>query len=269
MADKAIEINDEFVDVTFPDDENFTFGALPEPTFGEEEYRDYEDLIEVYTEAQARTFIDRLDTGEIVGNEHYVTRIFNQSNEGSCVGNAFTQGHETTQAKQVGIENVIPISAMSLYQLIGSSAQSGAMVSDGAKAIQDIGVLPLDTPMNREKFGSVVMPHTGFKTKRPGGWESVAKRFRAIEILRIRSVMGLVTAACNGDLIVIGREGHSILYVRPMWLKNGFGFLYVNSWGKWGQGAGRFEYGFGTDSINQVKKSANVGYAIRTVEIVL
>jgi hypothetical protein len=263
-----IDIDDEFVDVTFPDDPKFVFGALPEPAFGEEEFRDYEDLVNVYTESQAREIVERIDD-QGGSNEFYITRVFNQTNEGSCVGNAFTQGHETNQAKQVGIDNVIPISAMSLYQLIGRSASSGAMVSDGAKAIQDVGVLPLDTSENRQKFGNIVMPHTGFRSKRPDGWQAVAKRFRATEVLRVRSVMGLVTAACNGDMIIIGREGHSILYVRPVWLKNGFGFLYVNSWGKWGQAAGKMPYGFGTDTIRQVEKSANVGYAIRTVEIVV
>lgn len=262
-----IEINDRYLDVSFPDEDEWVFGCQAEPAYGDEVLRDYEDIVEVYTEKQAREIIEKMDAGEIIGNEWYATRNFDQSREGACVMNAWGQAHESCQAKQVGIENVIHISAMSLYQLGGSSASSGMSVSKGAELVQEVGFLPLDNKENREKFGSIVMPNTGFKTKRPVGWQAVAKRFLATEITRVRSVMGLVTAACKGDGVVIGREGHSIYYTRPMW-RNGFMFGYWNSWLNWGQAAGNLPYGFGIDSINQVKKSASLGYAIRTVEIV-
>jgi len=128
--------------------------------------------------------------------------ILNQRNEGSCVGNMETQMHHVLQAGQFGKGNVIPLSASSAYQLIGSSPGSGANVSDAMRKGCDVGIIPLDTPENRAKFGGIVMPATGFYTKRPAGWQPVAMDFRFDECFVIRTLEGLVSAQYNGHRVV-------------------------------------------------------------------
>ena len=124
-----------------------------------------------------------------------------------------------------------------------------------------------DTPENRAKFGNFVMPENGFRTPWPSGdWQSVAANFRFTERFVIRSVAGLLTALCNEHPVGVGRSGHSILYLRPIY-QNGWKVLYVNSWGEWGTGAGDFEYGFGIDSINLIRSSASWCFAARAVTV--
>lgn len=194
-----------------------------------------------------------------------VTRIYNQQQEGSCVANATSQSHEVCQAKQFGKENVVHLSAISLYKRIGSSPGSGAMCVDGINEMKSRGILPLDDEKNRAKYGDQCMPNTGFYGKYPSGWEATAARFRAMETYTIRGTKELVTCLLLNMPVVVGRQGHSICYLRAF-KKNGSLFvLYVNSWGNWGQGAGTFSSGFGVDSAGTVAQSAQEAFAVRSV----
>jgi len=199
------------------------------------------------------------------GDESYVADGIGVHN---CVGNAICQAANIIQAIQVGDENVVILSPMSVYRFIGSTPQSGAMISDALDHIVDVGALPLDTPENAAKFQHV-MPATGYyqsinQFKSWGNaWRSTAAIFKGIEAMELTSVGALVSASLRGFPIVVGREGHSICYVRPLY-SSGIRFLYVNSWGRWGQGAGDFQYGFGVDSLSQVQKSAHWAFALRT-----
>ena len=128
-------------------------------------------------------------------------------------------------------------------------------------------MLPLDTSENRAIYAENVMPNTGFNSRYPAGWKEVAKKFRLTEANVIRSVEGILTALARQDCVVVGREGHSILYVRLVWDRNQWKAIYVNSWGDWGFGLGAHEHGFGTDTASQVKKSANWAFAIRDIVV--
>ena len=141
------------------------------------------------------------------------------------------------------------------------------MVSDGWAEMNARGILPLDTPENRARFGNKVMPNTGWSTKRPAGWEEVASQFAGLEATIIRSVSGLLTALCNQDPVVVGRQGHSICYVRPMRKSGSRVVAYCNSWGSWGSGLGDFDYGFGFDSESQIRQSASWAFALRSVTV--
>lgn len=261
----ALEIDAKFVDYDFPSDEEFVAGDLGYSEF--ETYSAFGDSFPVLSDSEINEAIEKLDAADGC-NEHLVTRVFNQGREGSCVGNATTQSQQVIQALQGGKESVIQLSPISLYSRIGRSARSGAMVSDGLKELSARGVLPLDTPENRAKFGEHVMEHTGYRSERkfPSGWEETAAKFRGVESHVVRkSVNELMTALCLGYPVVVGREGHSICYLRPVVYKRNWGALYVNSWGNWGQAAGDFAFGFGIDTMNQVKKSANWAFVIRGV----
>jgi hypothetical protein len=185
---------------------------------------------------------------------------------GNCVANACSQANEIIQALQFGKENVVHLSAMSLYKRIGSGPNSGAMVSDGLDEMQARGVLPLDTPENRAKFGDKVMPNCGWRTPYPDGWEAVAKGFCVVEAFVLRGMSELLTALVNQHPVVVGRAGHSICYCRPVW-KSGYNVVYANSWGNWGFAAGDFEHGFGLDSSRMVSSSAGWAFAVRSVVV--
>lgn len=256
-------INPAFIDVPFDKQDTYPtgyngIGTLPKVT----RFKDAVDLIpktdwkRLADEKQQQGSVSKL-----------VTRIYNQSNEGSCVGNMAAQMMETRFALEFGKKNVVPISAISMYKQIGSSPNSGANVGDAMQRGLDTGFLPLDTPENRAKFGNMVMPHTGFRTPFPTGWKDTAKQFRYDEYFEIQSVEELVTALLKDFGVGVGRAGHSILYCDVFFDGTTMYILYVNSWGEWGIAAGDFNYGFGLDSARLFNQSADWCYAARSTVV--
>src|SRR5688572_22666193 len=143
-------IPSHLIDVDFPSDEKFTFGDQGFAAFGPPR-APYGDSVQVIPESQWKDLAKAIaDAGG--GCSQLVSRIYNQGNEGSCVANACSQAHEIVQAKTVGKDSVVHLSAISLYKRIGRSPNSGAMVSDGLDEMAERGILPLDTPENRAKF---------------------------------------------------------------------------------------------------------------------
>lgn len=262
------DIDELFIDVDFTQDPRYVYGDLGGQlcTGG---FGVYEETFGVLSDAEIDAEIERIDAAG-GGAERLVTRIYNQKQEGSCVANATCQAHEVVQAVQFGKDRVIHLSAMSVYRRIGSGPNSGAMVSDGLEELTKRGALPLDSDENKARFAHT-MPNTGWSNKLPSGWEETAKQFAGVESYVLRSVGGLLTALCNQHPVVVGREGHSICYVRPM-RKDGRRIVaYANSWGGgengWGSPLGDHQTGFGFDSENQIKKSASWAFALRSVTI--
>lgn len=257
------DVDDRFVDVDFSKEPEFVFGLIDPSAF--EVFSAYEAAVPILEWNEIDDAIDRMDEQDD-GLEWMVDRIFDQGREGSCVANACAQAHQICQAKQFGIENVIDLSAISLYKQIGRSASSGAMVSDGLEVMCSKGILPLDTPKNRELFGNAVMPNTGFNTRYPSDWLLTAVRLAGYEYHRCTTLRGLYTAGVNRDPIIVGREGHSICYARPIRKGSNRGFKGPNSWSlKWGIAAGNMPSGFFVDSQSQTEKSAKSCYVLRQV----
>lgn len=258
-----MEIDDRFLDVAFERQPEYVFGAKESSAFSK--CAAYEDTEEVLTDAEIDAIVEKMDAGAEPSCEDLITRIFNQSQEGSCVANATTQSDEIVQGLQFGKENVVHLSAISLYKRIGSSPNSGASVDDGLDEMEKRGIVPLDTPENRATFGDCVMPNTGFRTPYPANWEATAIKFAGREYKVIRSVNGLYSALCRRRPVVVGRAGHSICYVRPT-RKSGRRIVkYVNSWGAWGDKGGDFEQGFGYDSDSLIRQSASWCFALCSV----
>lgn len=253
---------ERFINVRFDKQPEFVAGCLPETNFAA--FGAYEDLVPTLTWSQVDEAIDAMDAGDD-GLEWLVSRIFNQKQEGSCVANATCQGDEILQAAQVGLDKVVHLSAISLYKRIGRSASSGAMVSDGLDELGKRGALPLDTPENRARFGSVVMPNTGFNTPFPDDWEATASKFAGHEYYAVKTTLGLFSALVRRQPVVVGREGHSICYVRPRRDGDKRTVDYVNSWGDWGFAAGGLPHGFGRDTARQVEDSAQYCFVLRSV----
>ena len=250
-------INPYLIDYDFPADPLYTYGDLGVAAFSGVARSLYADEAPVYPEKDWPDLV-RLANG---GCSKLVTRIYDQKNEGSCVANACSQAHEIIQAYQFGRDLVTHLSAISLYKRIGRSANSGAMVSDGLDEMAEKGVLPLDNPENRAKYGAHVMPNTGFRTAYPAGWEATAARFKAHEWLIVDSVNELISALLNQHPVVVGRSGHSICYCDPVYQGSSLLVKYVNSWGDWG------EQGFGYDSSRLIRSSASWAFALRSVVI--
>ena len=197
-----------------------------------------------------------------------VSRLYDQKQEGACVSNAAGQAHEIMQAVQYGKSQVVHLSAISLYKRCGRSPGSGSMLSDNLREMRTVGVLPLDNPENRKLFGEHVMPNTGFYSQYPDGWQETAKLFRGDEWWEIDSVDELISAQLLGYPVVVGRSGHSIVYVRPFYKNGRLYNLYCNSWGEgWGQAGGTFKSGFGVDSESYIRNSAYWAFALRSVVV--
>jgi len=145
------------------------------------------------------------------------------------------------------------------------------MCSDAVEVMQKVGILPLDTPENRIKFGNAVMSHTGFNKRYPDNWQVTAKMLSLDKFYVTQSVQALFTAMVRRKPSVIGREGHSVLYCRPSFRmvrgKRQRGIIYPNSWGEWGFAAGNFDYGFGWDSESQVAKSARYALILQSLTV--
>lgn len=245
------------LDVDFPADPNYVFGY--EGPGDTSKFARYEDEAEVYPESKWLEMAAAITDEN--GLDSLVTRIFDQGQEGSCVGNAATQANQILQAIQFGKDRVIQMSAVSLYQLIGRSPSSGANVGDSWDKMNEVGILPLDTEENKARFKHT-MPHRGFYTDRPAGCEETAKMFRGCEALQINSLAELVSAQFNGHPVVVGRSGHSILYLRPMNKDGQLVDKYANSWKpSWG------DHGFGYDSRSMMQSASRGAYALRSITV--
>ncbi len=265
----SIEINDENVDVDFtkPPVDPETGKPMGKGYLGQRERGlcgEYSAARPVMTKAQCIAAAEKI-MADGTGNAGLVVEVKNQKSEGSCVGQASTQGLQVIQARRLGKDRVTLLSAMGTYKQIGRSAGSGAMVDDSMEKLTDVGTIPLDTPENRAKYGDCVMANTGFSTRWPADWKNVAKQFRLGEVLIVRGVEQMLTALVSGHPVVVGRQGHSILYLDVI-IRNGKLYvIYVNSWGKWGQAAGDFSYGFGLDTESQIRQSSGWAYAMCSV----
>lgn len=257
-----MDFDDRFVDVDFCVQPQFVFGDRGRGAFGS--MRNFSDAITPIPQSQWPDECEKIEEAG-GGNENYVTRIYNQGNEGSCVSNATGQAHEILQAKQFGKSAVIHLSAISLYKRVGRSPNSGSMLSDNLDEMFSTGILPLDDAANRAKFPHT-MAATGFRSSYPTGWQETAKKFRfsSDDCYELRSVDALVTASLLGFPIVVGRSGHSIVYIRPGYRSGNIGFYYVNSWSEnWGSGLGSLTGGVGWDSLSYVRSSAGWAFAPR------
>lgn len=249
----------QFTDVDFRAYPQYGTGDLGAPAFASSG-PSYEDRFGVMSRAEV---IEATKEQQAAGggNRLLVTRIFDQKQEGSCVANAYSQANQIVQAKQFGRDKVIQLSAISLYKRIGRSPSSGANVGDGWEEMHERGILPLDNAENKARFAHT-MPNTGFNQRFPDGWEETAKMFAGDEHVPIRSFEGMLTAEANGHPVVVGREGHSIVYGQLAVEGNSLFSEYPNSWSiKWGDG------GWGRDSEKLMRKACTYAYAVLSVTV--
>ena len=239
----------KFIDVDFPNDPKYIQG------YTEENLKHYQkcmaslpkyaDNFEVLSDSDLKEAASQ--AAQVGGNARLVTRIYDQGQEGACVANAFSQGHQVCQARLGGKHRVVQLSAISLYKQIGSSPNSGANIGDAMERLEDTGVLPLNTSENKSRFKHT-MPNTGFRQPYPDGWKDTAKMFANCEMFVAESFQEAASAIARGRCVGVGRAGHSILYIDLIY-DDGWAFDYVNSWSEdWGFAKGDFQGGFGRDT---------------------
>lgn len=265
----ATNIDPRFVDADFPAFDEYVPGDLRPENMAElcAAMPTYEDANPMVPSNEWKAVADETQAKKL-GLEFLIRWILNQGREGSCVGNATTALVMIILAKQFGKAFVTALSAISLYKRIGRSASSGAMVSDALDEVKARGILPLDNPENRAKFGNCVMPATGFSTPFPANWEPVAANFKIDEFFVVRSYEGLISALLSGNPVVVGRQGHSICYVGVVYVNGKQYVLYVNSWGgDWGLAAGGFGAGFGLDSVSSIRQASGWAFTARSIVV--
>jgi hypothetical protein len=256
----TFDIDPQFLDYSFPASERFVKGYLGP---GHSNLMGYSQAVELIPSSDWIKLIQYADASQAT-LDFMVTRVNDQERDGQCVAEASTKSIEIVTACTYGLEQVIPMSPASLYKRIGRSASSGAIVMDGIEAMVADGVLPLDTAENRRKFKHT-HPAVGFHVPLPDNWQETGKLFKAVTWYAIDSFAAMVTALLRGHPVVVGREGHSIIYLRVR-LKNGnLVFIYLNSWGRWGFASGNLPYGFGADSERLGKQACHGAYALVSV----
>jgi len=218
----------------------------------------------VYTLDQCRALAKKIqDRGG--GNQRLITRITDQSQEGSCTSHGSTNNMQIAQARQVGKKNVIQLSPMSLYKQIGSSPNSGSDPAEAIQVLSEIGQLPLDNAVNRKLFGDQVFPETGFYNKYPTNWKTTAEKFLATESFLVDTYEEFISALVQGYGVTYGRSGHCICAVDYVLVDGVWRIKYLNSWGDWGDAGGDFAYGFGYDSESLVRNN-DWGFVITQVK---
>ena len=259
------DINNEFIDIDFEDDFDHQRGFIDEDplvarsSFRVEDFESYQSGRFMLPESEWKDTAGRMEDKI----RSLVYTIMNQGREGSCVGYSTTQAVQVRMSFQFGEKYRRLLSGMSLYNRIGRSAQSGAMMSDGARESAEDGILPLDTSENRELYKHVYRPH-GFVGERRmdrevPGWEETAGLFKPTW-LRINSVDAWMSALLQCMPMMYGRSGHAICSLLPKHQRGQWWFGYLNSWGKWGDRTNdEFGYGIGWDSISRIRRC--VGYA--------
>jgi hypothetical protein len=250
------------IDVDFTQDKRYVPGFNG---FGESvnKLRNFSDVTDMIPESQWRPiFEERKARG--LSARSLVTRIFDQGQEGSCVANQCAQAHEMLQAKELGKDRVTLLSPISLYKRIGSSAGSGAYIGDAMDESMETGILPLDTPENRARFGDKVMPHRGFREPYPDDWKPTAGLFKFDEAFIGRGLTEMMTALAKLWLVGVGRAGHSILYPEYEYEDDGDLFApYPNSWTTgWG------DEGWGKDSRRMMQSASGMFIVYRSTNTI-
>lgn len=220
----------------------------------------YEDTFGVLSESQVREAVEKADEdGGMM--DRLVTRTYNQLRTSSCTTNAAGQAHEITQAEQFGMDAVVHMSAMSLYQQI-TDRDAGSNIGRAFDTMNKVGFLPLTNPENQARFEHT-MQNAVWSERPKSGWQKTAAKFRSHEFYIVKTIEGFRSALCNGDPCVGGRDGHAICYPRLMWDdRKGFIYKYKNSWGDWG------DNGFGYDSESKGVAASRYVVALRTVRVV-
>lgn len=195
--------------------------------------------------------------------EWLIRKIKNQGRWPSCTANAATQAFEILWNMTFGKKLWIEFSPISLYKHCGN-ASSGSSVSCISRVLKEIGILPADTPSNRQWMLDVglnpdhVMDPVDYRATYPRNCDETSKQFRLAEVYDIDSYVEFGTSLQNAWPVVYGRHGHALCGVRVVkGSRDNWVIRYANSWApSWG------DHGFGWDTESYVSPSLRTYGAI-------
>jgi len=218
-------------------------GCLPRVSRLGEEFPVYESKFSLIPRTGWPELIEEMQGKWLDG---LVQKIKDQGSEGACASNGGAQAVEVAGVIEHGADDWVELSAMSLYKRVGRSDSSGSTIDGNLHELRENGILPVDTPENRERFEHVHPPR-GFHVPLPRGWPTTGKLFAIDEWFDVASFDGLLTGLFRGFGALYGRKGHAIYGARPVWKSGRFGLIYANSWDLDWRGADWLEPGFGVD----------------------
>jgi|GEM_PF-5624343 len=165
----------------------------------------------------------------------------------SCTSNAMDRLFELRMVQAYGREYFIQFSPMSLYQFCCGGRDAGSSLSCNMETARTKGFLPSATPINRDRFGAMVLKDGGYtfrQNPRPDGWEPFAQQFVVVEWLKISTVNEFATCLLLNIPVLYGRSGHALCGVALVIRNRRLYCMYDNSWGTdWG------DHGYGYDSF--------------------
>ncbi|GIW60127.1 MAG: hypothetical protein KatS3mg087_1193 [Patescibacteria group bacterium] len=252
---------EDFIDIDFSRITEYEKGDLGPPP--PDVFADYEEALGVIDEEAWDEIIEEINKKKL-GIVELVPHIYNQGKEGTCTSNATCAAMNLIASLQFG-DNRIPIlSPISLYKRVAPGPNTGSSVKDNVDEAMARGVLPLDS--YKEKFKHT-MPAVGYRNRMPDNWQETAELFRIGEVYVCRDYRAVVSAILRGHPVIVGRQGHAILYVSVR-RDNRRRLIvdYQNSWGNWGYGMGKFSYGFGGDSFDNLRRASQWAVAVRSIE---
>lgn len=261
-----MDIDPKFIDVDFTKEAPVVgrlMGCLPrQKAYGEAGIPKYKDVEELIPDSEWPKLIERYAAQHGLIAPH-ITRVYDQDGEPSCVSNAFCQAHEIVQAKMLGKEKVVHLSAINLYERVGSRS-SGSSLDSNMREMTSRGVLPLNNEENKRRFKHTA-PANGYGRAHPSGWEETGKLFQNAEWADIDGLREFMTALLKGQPVIYARSGHCILGVLPVLKGSSLYCGYVNSWGEWGGKLNeQFNYGLGLDSQRIMSYG---GMALRSIKL--
>ncbi len=146
----------------------------------------------------------------------FVKEIFNQGQVGSCASESAAQSVMITRAF-AGVPHV-SLNPYFVYNTVSGGRDRGSTLDANLKFMRERGCAPT----------SVWPRSQGWRARPSAEAIEAAKAFRIIEFYDIMSVDEMVTALFYGFPVVYGANGHAVVKIEHLNIREG---LDVNSWG--------------------------------------
>jgi hypothetical protein len=188
-------------------------------------------------------------------NSSLVWTIFNQGSVGSCASESADQSVMLVR-EDMGLPRV-KFNPYATYGRVNGGSDSGSTLSAN-----------LSFKRSRGCFPEAIWPRSkGWRATPSEQAYEAALLYRLDEFYEVTNWEEFGSALLQGWIVYWGYSGHAIVGVDVI---NEEQFLYLNSWGQWGQGSeySDFNYGFGVVSRSRIMWSYGV-YAFRQAYIYL
>jgi len=180
-----------------------------------------------------------------------VWSVFDQNGAGSCAAESCNGGFKVIR-EIAGLKRV-EFNPYAMYYTTSGGVDSGSTLQANLAHLRDRGAIP-----------EAIWPRSkGWRAKPSNEAYEAAKLYRIDEFYEVTTWDEFASALLQNWVIYWGYSGHAIVGVD---LLNEDQFLYLNSWGRWGQKSPYnkvVDYGFGVANRSQIMWGYGI-YAFRT-----